>query len=166
VEDKELTKKGYRRNVAAVIVNGRGDVLACHRSDLKGVWQLPQGGVDEGECDEDALMRELEEEIGTRDICVIDKLPETIIYDWPPEYHRQDYCGQEQTYFMVTINEGAVLDLNRHHKPEFDHCQWMKVNEFLSLLSGFKTKAYEEALGLFVMRNPDVFKEEERVCSA
>ena len=67
-------KREYRRNVAIVVVNHAGLVLACHRSDSTGIWQIPQGGIEEGESDEEAMHRELEEEIGTSDVDILGKL--------------------------------------------------------------------------------------------
>ena len=75
----------FRLNVAAVILNQRGDkILMFHRVNgrRKG-WQFPQGGVDAGETEEQALMRELKEEIGTNDVRILKQSPKRTRYQFP-----------------------------------------------------------------------------------
>ncbi|HIC45035.1 MAG TPA: NUDIX domain-containing protein, partial [Sulfurimonas sp.] len=68
-------EKIYRPNVAIVVLSAeypaKKDVFIAERSDLNNIWQFPQGGIDEGETPEDAMFRELEEEIGTRDVKIV-----------------------------------------------------------------------------------------------
>lgn len=148
----------YRQNVAIVVINGEGKMLACHRNDYKGQWQLPQGGIDDGESPEAAMLRELQEEIGTNDVEIVCELHERIRYDWPPELHSRGHLGQEQVYFMVRLRESATIDLTTHHTQEFDHFEWVTQEEFLKLLDHdhFKSKAYTQALQRLKERFPDV----------
>lgn len=146
MEDSSRQEKRYRNNVAAVVVNGKGAILACRRIDLPDVWQFPQGGIDPGESAEKALLRELREEIGTDEVEILGRLPEPIIYDWPEAFFSRGYHGQRQTYYLVCLRTGATIDLNGSAEPEFASFEWLKPREFLARLRGFKKPAYEKAL--------------------
>ena len=137
----------YRKNVAVFVINDRGELLACHRSDVSGAWQIPQGGIDEGEELEQAMRRELEEEIGTSEVEIIQQLPEAIRYDWPAHLHDRGFLGQEQFYFLVRLSPTATIKLNNHHTEEFDQTEWISSADFLRRISGFKAEAYKRALG-------------------
>ena len=144
----ERTKpKKYRLNVAIVVVNARGQILACERSDVAGAWQIPQGGVEKNEELEAAARRELYEEIGVKQIEVIGQLPEPIRYEWPPELYRRGYCGQEQHYFLVRLLNESEIKLDGGDCPaEFTRTEWVSVDQFVKRLSGFKSKAYRSAI--------------------
>ena len=99
-----------RRGVVAVIRNEKGEVLTFERSDNRGVWQFPQGGVENGESPEDALLRELMEEVGTADVRIIKRSEGTTFYLWP-EHRRVGrvnlYDGQEHIWFLCEFLPGA-----------------------------------------------------------
>ncbi len=154
-----MSNKGYRPNVAIVVVNKEGLILACRRSDGYKVWQFPQGGIEKGETVEEAMWRELEEEIGTCDVKLIGRLPGTITYDWPPHLHRRGHCGQEQTYFLVRLKKNAVINLDSHEDPEFDKTEWVNYDTFLERIEGFKADAYRLALEGLRELYPDYFAE-------
>ena len=106
----------YRPCVLAVIVNQDNKILVGERADKPGVWQMPQGGVDAGETDEQALFRELAEEIGTSEAEVIKKLDDRISYDFPkdlPSDIIKRYKGQKQAWFLVSLKPTAKLILLR-----------------------------------------------------
>ena len=155
------TEKRFRRNVAAVILDERGYVLACQRSDRKGAWQLPQGGVDDGEELAQTLLRELSEEIGTADVEILAQLPDPIRYEWPTELYTRGYHGQEQYYFLVRLHPAAVIDLLKATSKEFDAYEWITVDELLTRIHGFKAKAYTEALTLLTAEFGSLFKRSE-----
>lgn len=139
----------YRQNVAIVVLNSQGLILACHRNDLQGMWQIPQGGIDPGEKTIDAMYRELREEIGTDDVTLIGVLSEPIRYSWPPELYSRGYHGQEQTYFLVRLNDTAVIDLSSATvSAEFDRYEWVSEADFISRLTSFKRDVYTRALRL------------------
>lgn len=140
-----MSQKRYRKNVAAVVVNDKGQLLACQRSDEFATWQLPQGGIDAGESPEQAVLRELEEEIGTAAVALIGQLPHSIRYDWPKEFV-PGFQGQEQMYFLFRLNPNAQIDLNANPPIEFCAYRWVSVDEFLALTAGFKKEAYTAAL--------------------
>jgi putative (di)nucleoside polyphosphate hydrolase len=148
--------KKYRPNVAAIIVNDNGKILACHRADMEGIWQVPQGGINKTETAEEALLRELEEEIGTKEVDIIWKLPETLRYDWYEKNRNLGFDGQEQTYFLVRLHENAVINLNKSN-PEFNKYKWMPTNEFLSCLSEFKKEVYTTAIKKMKDKFPNLF---------
>jgi len=153
----ENKEKKYRRNVAAVVVNSDGQILACQRSDVRGAWQLPQGGIDDAETAQEALLRELEEEIGTSEVEILAQLPEPIRYDWPIELHKRGHIGQEQTYFLVRpIKETSLQQFRKD--GEFNSYEWVSLAEFLSRLSGFKKDAYIKALSLLSKNYPQFIK--------
>lgn len=151
--------KVFRKNVAIVVLNHEGKMLACHRSDRSGVWQLPQGGIDPGETEEMAMYRELEEEIGTRDVSLLGRLSQNIRYDWPPEYYSRGYHGQEQTYFIVRLHDSAKIDLIQA-KPEFDKYEWVSWSEFLKRITGFKVEPYSRAIDKIREEFPELLSNE------
>jgi putative (di)nucleoside polyphosphate hydrolase len=153
----------YRPNVGAVLFNRDGLVFVARRADIPnaegpaGGWQLPQGGIDEGEDPGVAVFRELEEEIGTRKAEVIGEHPDWLTYDLPPDLlgiaWRGRYRGQRQRWFAMrfTGEDGDIrLDLNAH--AEFDAWRWVKLSELPSLAVPFKRAIYDvlaESFGRF-----------------
>lgn len=148
--------KNYRKNVAVIIVNEEGLLLACQRSDVRGAWQFVQGGIEPGESDEEAMLRELEEEIGTNHVEIVAKLSEKIRYDWPEALHDRGYHGQEQQYFLVRMRDVTKLSLERATANEFSQTEWVTVSEFLARIDGFKAVAYRQALEEFQKLHPDL----------
>ena len=144
-----VEEKRYRPNVAAFVLNEQGQVLACRRTDAFKSWQIPQGGIDAGESPERAVLRELQEEIGTNDVDILGRLAQPTRYDWPVEAQRDGFHGQEQHYFLVRLRAGAAIDLHREHRPEFDESEWVTAQEFMGRVGGFKAQAYCDALQQF-----------------
>jgi putative (di)nucleoside polyphosphate hydrolase len=144
----------YRPNVGAVLFNRDGLVFVARRADMPnaegpaGGWQLPQGGIDEGEDPAIAVLRELEEEIGTRNVEVIDEHPEWVTYELPPEARgaawRHLYRGQRQRWFaMRFLGEDSEIRLDLDPHPEFDAWRWAPLSELPSLAVPFKRAIYE-----------------------
>lgn len=144
----------YRPNVGAVMFSRTGLVLVARRADMPnaegpaGGWQLPQGGIDEGEDPGTALLRELEEEIGTSKAEVIGEHPDWLTYDLPPNLlgiaWRGRYRGQRQRWFALRFtgeDSDIRLDLDPH--PEFDAWRWVKLADLPSLAVPFKRAIYE-----------------------
>ncbi|MBK73641.1 MAG: NUDIX domain-containing protein [Verrucomicrobiales bacterium] len=144
----------YRSNVAALMINKDGYLLVCERLRNPGAWQFPQGGVNEGESLEAAIVREVEEEIGLepKDYRV-ERSKGVYRYDYPPEAqknklsHKVDFVGQEQTYFLCQLNE-RVTEVNLMQEPrEFRAAKWIRPSEFESgWLPDFKKKTYREVM--------------------
>lgn len=147
-------KKFYRPNVAAIIVSHEypetKDVFIAERSDLDGVWQFPQGGIDEGESSEEALFRELGEEIGTKKVEIIAEYPDWIAYDFPSHVAAKmaPYAGQKQRYYLVRLKKGAVINLETKH-PEFKAYRFVNSDELLTHVAHFKKPVYERVISHF-----------------
>jgi putative (di)nucleoside polyphosphate hydrolase len=144
----------YRRNVGAVLFNRAGKVLVARRADLPnaegapGGWQLPQGGIDADEDPRAAVLRELEEEIGTAHAEIIGEHPAWLTYDLPAELIgvalRGRYRGQQQRWFALrfTGDDADIrLDLDPH--PEFDAWRWADLAELPALAVDFKRPIYQ-----------------------
>jgi len=146
--------KFYRPNVAAIIVSHdypeMKDVFIAERSDLEGVWQFPQGGIDEGESSEEALFRELGEEIGTVKVEIIAEYPDWIAYDFPSHVAAKmaPYAGQKQRYYLVRLKKGARIDLDTKH-PEFKAYKFVNIDELLNHVAHFKKPVYERVISHF-----------------
>ena len=149
----------YRPNVAALMVNGLGELLICERRDFKNSWQFPQGGVDAGESPLEALHRELDEELGLEpDKYQILRQEAGYHYDFPHQAKRwRKYIGQEQTYFLCKmLGTDADIRLDKH-KPEFVRWKWINPEEFsYDWLPPFKHDVYRRVLRDFFSVGEDV----------
>jgi len=143
----------YRPNVGAIIMNREGKVFLARRADLSrgptdpGVWQFPQGGIDEGETPETALFRELAEEIGTNAIQIIARHPEWLSYDLPPHLIGRAlggrFRGQTQAWFVVRFTGNDVdINLNAHLPAEFEDWSWIDLDAIQTYNLGFKRDLY------------------------
>ena len=151
-----MSKKDlYRPNVAMVIVSNdypkRKEIFIAHRNDLDGVWQFPQGGIDEGEEVQEALFRELEEEIGTDKAKIVGEYPEWISYDFPEKIAKKmkPYKGQTQRYFLLKLKKSAVINLDTKH-PEFDKFKFVSVEDVLNHTAHFKKPVYKKVIKYFI----------------
>jgi putative (di)nucleoside polyphosphate hydrolase len=144
----------YRPNVGAVLFNSDGLVFVARRADLPnaegpaGGWQLPQGGIDEGEDPETAVLRELEEEIGTSRAEVIGEHAEWLTYDLPSNLlgiaWRGRFRGQRQRWFALRFtgdDSDIRLDLDPH--PEFNAWRWVDLTDLPALAVPFKRSIYQ-----------------------
>ncbi len=145
----------YRLNVGAVLFGPDGRVLVCRRADLPnaegapGGWQLPQGGMDEGEDPRVAVLRELAEEIGTDRADILAEHPDWLTYDLPPELVGKalggQYRGQRQKWFALRFRgTDADIRLDADPHPEFDAWRWAELAELPALAVSFKRAIYEE----------------------
>lgn len=146
--------KRYRPNVAAVVVSDKYPFkcelfIAC-RSDIEGAWQFPQGGIDEGETPREALLRELEEEIGTNDIEILAEFPEWLQYDFPQKIAQKMYPfdGQTQKYFLVRLRKDAKINLATK-EPEFNDYKFVSFGEIFDSVTYFKRPVYKQVLDYF-----------------
>jgi len=146
--------KLYRPNVAAIIVSNnypeKKEIFIAQRNDLEGIWQFPQGGIDEGEEVKEALFRELEEEIGTNKVKIIAEYPEWLSYDFPSKIAKnmKPWIGQRQKYFLVKLKKSAKIDINTKH-PEFNDYKFVEVDDVLDLSASFKQDVYEKVIDYF-----------------
>ncbi len=144
----------YRRNVGAVLFNRDGLVLVARRANFEnaegaaGGWQLPQGGVDEGEDPRAAVFRELKEEIGTANAEIIGEHPEWLAYDLPAHLigkaFKGRYRGQRQLWFALKfLGTDSEIRLDADPHPEFDAWRWADLEELPGLAVPFKRTIYE-----------------------
>ena len=149
-------REGYRPNVSAVILSSKYpeicEFFIAHRSDIKNAWQFPQGGIDKGETPREALLRELQEEIGCNSIEIIAEFPEWITYDFPDVISKKMYPfkGQTQKYFLVRLKNGSEIDLQAFEIPEFEEYDFVLLEELFSRITYFKRKPYRRVIDYFV----------------
>ncbi len=150
-----MSKKDlYRPNVAMIILSNnypdKKEIFIAQRNDLSDVWQFPQGGIDEGEEVQEALFREMKEEIGTKKAKIIAEYPEWISYDFPPKIAKKmkPYTGQKQRYFLLKLKKSAKIDIDTKH-PEFSAYKFVKVKDALSLSASFKKDVYKKVIKYF-----------------
>ena len=147
-------EKIYRPNVAVVVLSSdyphTKDVFIAERSDVTDSWQFPQGGIDDGESSEEALFRELEEEIGTRDVTIIAEYPEWISYDFPSHIAKKmaPFAGQKQRYYLVRLNTGAEVNIDTEI-PEFSDHKFVDFSVLFEYIAHFKRPVYEKVLAYF-----------------
>ena len=142
---------GYRPCVGVMLVNAEGQVFVGRRIDNKegDWWQMPQGGVDEDEDLEIAVLRELAEETGIAGgtVSLIGRIDEAMRYDLPEELVGTlwggRYRGQEQTWFLARFSGSeADIDLEAHDPPEFCDYRWVDLDELPELIVPFKKRVY------------------------
>jgi putative (di)nucleoside polyphosphate hydrolase len=150
-----VAKKVYRPNVAAVILSPKYplecEIFIANRNDMKNsVWQFPQGGIDDGETPQDALFRELAEEIGTDEVEIIAEYPEWLSYDFPNRISKKMYPfdGQKQKYFLVKLKTDAVINLDTK-EPEFMEYKFLPYEKVLDDISYMKKPIYKKVLEYF-----------------
>ena len=146
-----MNRMGYRPCVGVMLVNSEGKAFVGKRIDNRegDWWQMPQGGVDEGEELEKALLREVGEEVGARPehLEVVARLPEDLVYDLPPELQGKlwggRYRGQRQSWFLVRFTGAdSDIDLDAHHDPEFCEWRWVDPELLPELIVPFKREVY------------------------
>lgn len=145
--------KNYRPNVAAVVLSPTYPLdckfLIAQRSDIKGAWQFPQGGIDEKETPKQAILRELSEEIGTDEVEILAQHPEWLSYDFPQGIAKKmHYDGQSQKYFLVRLKSNAKININTKD-PEFDDYKFVDFNGVFDLVNHFKKPIYHKVLKYF-----------------
>ncbi|MBF0858278.1 RNA pyrophosphohydrolase [Gluconobacter sp. LMG 31484] len=138
----------YRPNVGIALFNRDGKLFIARRTDLPGdVWQCPQGGIDDGETPEVAALREMEEEIGTRNACILAEREGWLSYDLPQALMGKAlggrFRGQTQKWFVMGYEgQDADIRLDLHDPAEFDTWEWVEPTELLERNLGFKKDLY------------------------
>lgn len=145
----------FRPCVGLAIFNHEGKVFVAERLDNNTAWQMPQGGVDEGEDLVTAAYREMLEEIGTDKAEILEIMPEKLQYDLPPELMGKlwggQYRGQEQTWIALRFNgEDKDINLTAHEPPEFSRWQWVDLAETVNLIVPFKRDTYAQIIKAFL----------------
>lgn len=150
------TELPYRKGVGVMLLNRAGLVFVARRIDtVAEAWQMPQGGIDEGEAPEHAVLRELSEETGIQPeyVEMVASLPGAICYDLPDELvpllWKGQYRGQEQYWFLMRfLGEDAAINIATEH-PEFSAWKWVNMAELPDIIVPFKRAMYEELVKAF-----------------
>jgi putative (di)nucleoside polyphosphate hydrolase len=167
-----LDREGYRPNVGIVLLNQRNEVFWGKRVGQHS-WQFPQGGIQHGENTEQAMYRELHEEIGLepQHVQIIGRTREWLRYDVPQEFlrrpsaanatrrsNRQAYRGQKQIWFLLRmVGRDSDVCLRATDHPEFDAWRWSPYWIPLDVVIDFKREVYELALSelaRYISRGP------------
>ena len=143
--------KDYRACVGIVLRNVDGLIFLAERHDAPGSWQMPQGGLDNGETIEQAALRELSEEIGTRNARIVGITADWHYYDFPPELRKQKWRGkwrgQRQRWVLADfIGQDSDIDLTADDHQEFSQWRWATAAEVLTGIIAFKQPVYEAVL--------------------
>jgi len=158
-----LDKEGYRPNVGIILLNTRNEVFWGKRVRQHS-WQFPQGGIKYGESPEQAMFRELYEEIGlqSHQVRVVARTRDWLRYQVPEQWMRRElrgnYRGQKQIWFLLRlVARDCDVCLRRSEKPEFDAWRWHPYWVPLEAVVEFKRDVYQQALSelsRFVFRPP------------
>ncbi len=144
----------YRPCVGIMLFNKEEKVFVGERIDNPGAWQMPQGGIDDGEDISAAAFRELKEEIGTDNAEIIKITEQTLRYDLPAHLKEKlwhgKYAGQEQTWVAMRFTgQDTDIDLNSHNPAEFSAWKWIAPTDMLEAIVPFKRDIYEKVITLF-----------------
>ena len=150
VEMQEKFKNLPLRNgVGIIVLNKENKVFVARRIDNpKNFWQMPQGGVDEGEDLLSAAFRELEEETSIKNIQLIKEIEGTTIYELPDSLlgiiWKGKYKGQKQKWFLMRyLGKDDEININTK-KPEFLDWKWIDLDKITDVVVDFKLGVYKE----------------------
>ena len=146
---KDLSNLPLRSGVGIVVLNKENKVFVAKRIDNpKNFWQMPQGGVDEGEDFLKAAYRELEEETSIKNVELIKELTGTITYELPDRLlgliWKGKYRGQKQKWFLMRfVGSDSEINIKTKH-PEFLEWKWVELDKITDLVVDFKLHVYKE----------------------
>ena len=146
----------YRLNVGIMLINHEGLVFVGQRRDNHSdAWQMPQGGIDDGENTKEAALRELHEETGVPEnlVQILAVSEDWISYDLPKELISQlwggRFRGQKQKWYLMRFL-GSDTEVNiQTETPEFSAWKWMAANALVENIVPFKKSVYEQVLSEF-----------------
>ena len=146
----------YRPAAGIMLLNREAKVFVAQRLDSSlEAWQMPQGGLDEGEDPQAGALRELEEETGIRSelVEILARAPAELYYDLPDDLlgkiWKGRYRGQNQHWFLARFL-GRDEDVNiETAEPEFRAWKWAEPSELPAMIVPFKKKLYEDVIQAF-----------------
>lgn len=152
--NKEISPKPdhlYRFGVGIVLVNDKKEIFAGKRIDNKSdTWQMPQGGIDNNENEDLAVIRELEEETGINKskVKILEKTKKHLYYNLPYKLQKKfwggKYLGQRQRWYLAQFT-GQDSDINiATEDPEFSQWKWINKDDILSHVVNFKQQMYAD----------------------
>lgn len=153
---EQIAKLPYRPCVGLMLMNDQGQIFVGQRNDrFEDAWQMPQGGVDEGESPRAAALRELQEEIGvTPDLVEIVAetegwLPYDLPHDIVPHIWKGRFRGQAQKWFLMRfLGTDDQIDIRTEH-PEFTRWKWRDPDRLIAEIVPFKREVYERVMEAF-----------------
>ena len=146
---EEFKNLPLRDGVGIIVLNKENKVFVAKRIDNpKNFWQMPQGGIDNGEDPLSAAYRELKEETSIKNVELIEELDGTIIYELPEHLlgivWKGKYKGQKQKWFLMRyLGDDNEIDI-RTDKPEFFEWKWIDLDMITEVVVDFKLHVYEE----------------------
>ena len=147
-----LDREGFRPNVGIVLLNQRNQVFWGKRLRTHS-WQFPQGGIKHGETPEQAMYRELHEEVGltTDHVRILARTRDWLRYEVPDRFIRREarghYRGQKQIWFLLQLTgRDSDMNLRATSHPEFDAWRWNEYWIPLDVVIDFKRDVYQHAL--------------------
>ena len=147
--EKKFKNLPLRSGVGIILLNSANKVFVAKRIDNpKNFWQMPQGGVDNGEDFLTAAFRELEEETSVKNVELISELEGFITYNLPDRLlgiiWKGKYKGQKQKWFLMRhLGEDNEINIQTK-KPEFLDWKWVDLKDITELVVDFKLKVYQE----------------------
>ena len=147
--DEKFNNLPLRNGVGIVVLNNENKVFVAKRIDNpKNFWQMPQGGIDDGEDSLKAALRELEEETSIKNVKLIKEIEETLTYELPNHLlgiiWKGKYRGQKQKWFLMRFT-GEEKEINIKTKnAEFLDWKWIELDQITDLVVDFKLHVYEE----------------------
>jgi putative (di)nucleoside polyphosphate hydrolase len=152
---RAFTHLPYRKGVGMMLLNARGEVFVAKRLDtLVEAWQMPQGGIDEGEDARTACLRELKEEVGTDRATIIAESADWYRYDLPdalvPIIWKGQFRGQEQKWFVLRLDgDDSLINITDNEHPEFSEWKWIPAAQLPDVIVPFKRDLYAALVGEF-----------------
>lgn len=147
-----IDQDGYRPNVGIILCNAKDEVFWGKRI-REHAWQFPQGGIKHGETPEQAMYRELEEEVGLRPchVKILGRTSEWLRYDVPSQWVRREwrgsYKGQKQIWYLLRlVGRDCDVSLRASKHPEFDAWRWSDYWIQMDTVIEFKREVYRRAL--------------------
>ena len=146
---KDFSDLPLRSGVGIIVLNKDNKVLVAKRIDNpKNFWQMPQGGIDEGEDFLKAAYRELDEETSIKNVKLIKELDGTITYELPDHLigiiWKGKFRGQKQKWFLMKfVGEDKEIDIKTKN-PEFLDWKWIDLDQITEVVVDFKLHVYKE----------------------
>ena len=153
---EQIAALPYRPNVGIMLINPQGLIFAAQRLDSAvPAWQMPQGGIDEGEDPRAAALRELREEVGVPPalVQVVDETPGWLTYDLPhdvvPRIWKGRYRGQKQKWYLMRfLGHDDQIDIEQDD-PEFSEWRWIDAAAMIDAIVPFKRDIYRQVVATF-----------------
>jgi putative (di)nucleoside polyphosphate hydrolase len=142
-----MASSNFRAGVVAAVTNSRKELLAFERSDVRGAWQLAQGGIDVGEEPRAAAWRELFEEtgLGPDDVELVGEHPEWVVYEFPDQIRSAGKrLGQAQRWFLFRVRSDDVVP--RPDDVEFVAWKWVDPVWLIDQVIEFRRSAYQTVI--------------------